>query len=140
MVKAFYRDILLQVLSIESRKRQVSERLLLTKSDRLRLRIIREFLSLDLDKHTWLQQAAVVGFRNQAFDILDHLRKLYGVEEYDLLPDRIREEIRHTERLLLPIVNEIKYPKSSSFFERRLIQEVNKYVTLQAREYVKVRL
>ena len=139
-VKAFYRDILVHVLSIESRKKQVSQRLLLTKSERLRLRIIREFLSLDLDKHTLLQQAAVVGFQNREFDVLDHLRKLYGVEDYDELPERIRQEIQRTERLLLPIVNEIRYPKSSGFFERRLVQEVNKYVTSQAREYVKVKL
>ncbi len=140
VVKAFYRDILVQVLSIESRKKQVSQRLLLNKSERMRLRIIREFLSLDLDKHTLLQQAAVVGFQNQEFDVLDHLCKLYKVEAYDELPERIREEVQRTERLLVPIINEIRYPKTGGFFERRLVQEVNKYVTLQAREYVKVKL
>ncbi|NLU49870.1 MAG: hypothetical protein GXX09_05595 [Syntrophomonadaceae bacterium] len=140
MVKAFYRDILTQVLSIEARKKRASESLLLTKSDRQRLKIIREFLTLDIDKHTLLEQAAITAFRNEAYDILDHLLKLYALDDYDKLMDCIREEISRTQRLLLPVVNEIKYPKTSGFFERRVIQEVDKYVTVQAREYIKTNL
>ena len=140
MVKAFYRDILTQVLSLESRKKRTSERLLLTKSQRRRLKIIREFLTLDLDKHSLLEQAAVVAVRNNSDEVLNHLSKLYALENNDEIVEGIREEVRRTQKLLLPVVNEIKYPKTSGFLERRLIQEVNKYVTVQAREYVKTNL
>lgn len=140
MVKAFYRDVLTQVLTVEAKKKRASERLLLTKSDRQRLRIIQEFLTLDIDKHNLLQQAAIVAFRNESRDVLDHLLKLYALDDYDQIMDCIREEINRTEKLLGPIANEIKYPKTSTFFERRLIQEINKYVTCQAREYIKINL
>lgn len=140
MVKAFYRDILTQVFAIETRKKRASERLLLTKSQRQKLRIIKEFLILDIDKHNLFQQAAIVGFRNQAYDVLDHLLKLYAVSEYDEITERIREEISRNEKLLIPVINEIKYPRTSGFFERRLLQEVSKYVICQAREYIKTNL
>ncbi|MCR4400710.1 MAG: hypothetical protein NUV35_07585, partial [Syntrophomonadaceae bacterium] len=137
MVKAFYRDILTQVLAVETRKKRASERLLLTRAERPRLRIIREFLTLDLDKHNLLEQAAIAAFRNDEKEVLEHLRQLYGLDDDSRLIDAIREEIARTERLLLPVVNEIKYPRTSGFSERRLLQEVQKYAVARAREYVK---
>lgn len=138
MIKTFYKDILNSVLDLESRKKGASETILLIKAPREKLPYIRELLSYDLEKHKLLEQAAVAAMQNNADEVLTHLSKLYVVNIGTDVVDVIREEIARIERLLDPVNKEIKRPKSGSFTERRLLQEINKYAATQAREYIKV--
>ncbi|MGE5403634.1 MAG: hypothetical protein ACM3PP_01725 [Candidatus Saccharibacteria bacterium] len=138
MVKSFYKDILNSVLDLESRKKRASETILLIKAPREKLPYIRDLLNYDLEKHRLLEQAAVAAMQNQSDEILTHLSKLYDVKAGIDVIDVIREEIARNERLLDPVNKEIKRPKSGTFTERRLLQEINKYAATQAREYIKV--
>ncbi|MGE5416902.1 MAG: hypothetical protein ACM3UZ_09095 [Acidobacteriota bacterium] len=138
MVKSFYRDILNSVLDLESRKKRASETILLIKAPREKLPYIRDLLNHDLEKHRLLEQAAVAAMQNHADEILTHLCKLYDVKAGTEVIDVIRDEIARNERLLDPVNKEIKGPKTCSFTERRLLQEINKFAATQAREYIKV--
>lgn len=140
LINAFYSDILNQVLDAEAKKKAAAERILIIKTDQDRWPHIRDFLTCDLNKHRLLEQAAVAAMQNKADRILQHIRKLYEECDEDEVVDIIRKEMERDQKMLDSVAKEIKYPKSTTFFERRLLQEIRKYVVLQSREYLKADL
>lgn len=138
MVRNLYRDILKKVLVLEVNKKETAQRILILKSEQDRLPLIRDYLNADLSKHRLLERAAVSAMQNQVNEVLDHISKLYTTSDDGIsLIECIRSEIATNQSMLAPVIKEIKHPKTCTFFERRILREVNKYVINQAREYAK---
>ncbi|MGE5396062.1 MAG: hypothetical protein ACM3MK_00850 [Chitinophagales bacterium] len=137
MLRALYSSTLGQVLSLEVRKKEVAGCILMLKGERERLPFIKKFLTADLDKHHLLEQVATAAFQNHVDDVIHHMLKLYNQTDQDLLMDSIRTEISKDEKLLSLVAKRIKHPDYCTFSERRLLQELNKTVSRQAREYIK---
>ncbi|MDD3269196.1 MAG: hypothetical protein PHX14_07735 [Syntrophomonadaceae bacterium] len=135
MVKALYKDLLKQVSVLESCKREISSEILLTKKGKARLSLIYNFLSYDLDKHELLEHAAVLAISNKEEMMIEDLEKLYMHHDGKELIEKIRSEIKLIKKFMQTINKAVKFPDASSFFERRMIQEISKYVLEQARLY-----
>lgn len=137
-LKAFYQNILQQVLTLELEKKSLSTDILVTRSKEHRLSLIIKFLDCDLKKHELLEHAAVVGMRNEDDSILGHLGQLYSyaVSDEEVIV-RIHSEIEFVSGFINLLTKSDKHPDAVSFFERRMIQEIEKYVMEQARMYNK---
>lgn len=137
-VKAFYQNILQQVLTLELEKKNLSTDILITRDKDHRLSLILKFLNCDLKKHELLEHAAVVARSNGETSVLEHLGQLYAhVEGEEDAVGRIRAEIEFIRRFINLLNKVDKYPDTLSFFERRMVQEIIKYVVEQARLYNK---
>lgn len=137
-VKAFYQNILQQVLTLELDKKNLSTDILITRDKDHRLSLIMNFLKSDLKKHELLEHAAVVAMSNGETSVLAHLGQLYAhVEDEEDAVGRIRNEIEFISRFINLLNKVDKHPDTISFFERRMVQEIIKYVVEQARLYNK---
>lgn len=134
----FFNDILQEVIYAESEKKELSQEILLAKSDRLRQKLIYRFLRSDLNKHAILEQAAMLAIETDAYYLLQQLELFYNHCQGEGLLEKIRTEISHDERYLKTIEKALKDAESISFVDRRLIREINKYVIKQARYYCKL--
>lgn len=135
-IKTLYQDILQQVMVLESCKRELSIQILLCKSGSSRkMDLILRFLNYDFDKHILLEHAAVLAMSNQVEDILEDLQKFYTHNAGNSVIEKIRTEIKLLQRFINTIKKSIKYPKTRTFYERRMVQEISKYVIEQARQY-----
>lgn len=138
LVVTLYNNILEQVMQLENTKKEISTELLLAREERKRLALIYNFLSYDLSKHELLEQAAVIALTNREKLVLEHLNRLYATVEKKDTIDKIRHEIECTGRFM-KVVGQAKDEKSAlSFSERRMVQEIIKYVVAQARLYNKI--
>lgn len=136
-VLSVYKDIMEQVMIRERFKKDISRQILMAKNPSRRLKLIYNFLNFDLDKHKLLECAAVVGVSNNEPVILDNLKKFYANSRGDEILDKIRIEIIFVSRYIDIISQEISNPGTSTFLERRMIQEISKYVKALARIYSK---
>jgi len=137
-VKAFYQNILQQVLTLELDKKNLSSNILITRNKDHRISLILHFLDCDLKKHELLEHAAVVAMSNRETSILEHLGQLYAHVGSDKgTIDRIQAEIEFVRRFINLLTKLDKHPDMLSFFERRMVQEIVKYVMEQARIYNK---
>jgi hypothetical protein len=134
-VISLYKNILDEVINLENKKREISIQILLTKNESKRLNLISSFLTYDLNKHELLERAAVIAVQNKELNVLEQLQKMYSHCEDDELLNKIRKEIKYIKRFRKNINKAVKYPDFLSFFERRMIQEISKYVVEQARIY-----
>ncbi len=122
-------------MQLESRKKEISTEILLAREERKRLALIYNFLGYDLSKHELLEQAAVIALTNREQRVLDHLNRLYYTVEEQETIDKIRHEIKCTQRFM-KVVNRAQENKSAlTFSERRMVQEIVKFVVAQARLY-----
>ncbi|MGI6452041.1 MAG: hypothetical protein ACOX0E_00925 [Syntrophomonadaceae bacterium] len=137
MVMAIYRNILEQVKIIENYKRDLSSHILMIKNNEKRLQMVYDFLSYDMDRHQLLEHVAVVALNNNQVTVLEDLSHLYGKDTENDILATIRREISDTQHLMDTVKKMIKQPLSRSFFERRMAQEITKYVLEQARLYNK---
>ncbi|MDD2509685.1 MAG: hypothetical protein PHP26_04810 [Syntrophomonas sp.] len=135
LLKTLYKDILQQVMVLESCKKELSIQILLTRDLTGRLDLILRFLGYDLDKHELLEHAAVLAISNQEESIVEDLEKLYAYIEGNDLIQKIRDEIKFMQRFIKTINKAIKHPNLRTFYERRMVQEISKYVLEQARLY-----
>ncbi|HBK53174.1 hypothetical protein [Syntrophomonas wolfei] len=136
LLKTLYQDILQQIMVLESYKKELSIQILLTKDgSSRRLDLILRFLNYDLDKHELLEHAAVLAISNQENTILEDLQKFYAYTDGNDLIEKIRAEIKFLQRFVNTIKKSIKLPNSRTFYERRMVQEISKYVVEQARQY-----
>ncbi|MEN6349188.1 MAG: hypothetical protein ABFD08_07305 [Syntrophomonas sp.] len=134
-VHILYKDILKQVMILESCKKEVAAQILLTRNGKERLALIYSFLNYDLDKHELLEHAAVLAMSNKEHTMMTDLGKLYSHREGEEVIDKIRSEIKFVQKFLQTINKAIKYPDARTFYERRMIQEISKYVIEQSRLY-----
>ncbi len=135
LVVTLYNNILEQVMQLENTKKEISTELLLIREERKRLALIYNFLSYDLSKHELLEQAAVIALSNSEKQVLEHLNRLYATVEKVHTIDKIRHEISCTKRFM-KVVSSAKDKKSAlTFSERRMVQEIIKFVMAQARLY-----
>lgn len=140
MVRSLYHDILRKILLLEVEKKATSRRILIKRSDRERLPLIRDFLQAELSKHRLLEQAAVSALQNRAHEVLKHISQLYPPSEGISQIECIRVESARCEQMLVLVCKEIKHPDTCTFFERRVLNDIKKYVVDQAREYARVDL
>lgn len=134
--KPSFHSILHQVRSLEKFKQEISRQLINTSEPGLSLSFIYSFIYFDLQKHELLWQAAWTARQNQDIDSWHILSQLYQHIDTDAdLTERIAGEIRLNRQFLKVISKTLIQPSQSSFNERRLAQEVRKYVTAQARVY-----
>lgn len=130
-----YGDILRQVNVLENQKRDLSRDILLYREAHRRLKMIHAFLSYDLDKHELFEHAAVCALCNEEDYVLEDLYEFYAHVRGGELIDRIRSEIKCTRRFLQLVEKSMEDENRLNFTERRLLQEVCKYIVEQARLY-----
>jgi|GEM_PF-864761 len=133
-INALYRNVINQVLAIENQKKDLSAKILLYKGDS-RWSIIEEFLKLDLQKHLLLEQAAIIVLSNRADDLVKNLERLYQYSSGEDLMSKIKKEIDNSEQFIRIVERGRKHKSWLTFTERRVMQEIAKYVLEQAREY-----
>jgi hypothetical protein len=138
-VLSIYKDILDQVLIREGYKKDISRTIVMSKTPSRRLHLIISFLGFDLDKHRLLEYAAIVALSNNEPTILLNLKKFYSHSEEGDILEQIRREIILVDKYMEIINKEIKRPGSSSFIEKRMIQEISKYVVALAKAYNQLR-
>jgi hypothetical protein len=134
-IDSVYRSIIEQVMLIEGIKKEISRSLLLLKDSEKKIKQVYNFLSYDLEKHRLLEYAAVMAADEEDKQILNNLQKFYSYTDGDDLIEKINVEIVCILRYLEILRNEIKNKGSSDFVERRMIQEICKYVIAMARMY-----
>ncbi|HEX3011545.1 MAG TPA: hypothetical protein VHQ70_05820 [Syntrophomonadaceae bacterium] len=132
-----YRNIVEQVIIIEGCKKEISRSLLLIKEPGKKIKQVYNFLSYDLEKHRLLEYAAMMAINEGDGQILRNLQKFYSYTDGADLMDKISTEITCILRYLEILHHEIKNKGSSDFVERRMIQEICKYVIAMARMYGK---
>lgn len=138
MVMALYKGILEQVVALEAHKKGISADILLTRDSKGRSELVRAFLGFDLEKHELLEEAAVVAMNNREEAILEHLERLYAHTRTEgIALDKIRSEIGYTRQFIRVMDKYRRLPDNMNFTERRMVQEIIKYVVEQARLYVK---
>ncbi|MGI5920249.1 MAG: hypothetical protein ACOX6I_00680 [Syntrophomonadaceae bacterium] len=134
-VLSIYKDIMEQVLIRENYKRDISRKILMLKKSSRRLILIYSFLGFDLDKHRLLEYAAIIALNNGNTVILPQLKRFYiHTEEGDIL-DQIRKEILLVSKYMEILNKGIRRPENCSFIERRMVQEISKYVLALAKAY-----
>jgi len=134
-IDSIYRSIIEQVVIIEGIKREISRALLLVKDSDKKIKQVYNFLSYDLEKHRLLEYAAVMATEEGEGQILRNLQKFYSYADGDDLIEKINLEIVCIMRYLEILRHEIKNKGSSDFVERRMIQEICKYVVAMAKIY-----
>jgi len=134
-IDSIYRSIIEQVVIIEGIKKEISRALLLVKDSDKKIKQVYNFLSYDLEKHRLLEYAAVMATDEGEGQILRNLQKFYSYVEGDDLIEKINLEIVCIMRYLEILRHEIKNKGSSDFVERRMIQEICKYVVAMAKIY-----
>ncbi|MEQ8173683.1 MAG: hypothetical protein ABRQ26_01325 [Syntrophomonadaceae bacterium] len=130
-----YNDVLKQVDVLERQKKDLSRDLLLYKEGRRRMKLIYAFLSYDLDKHELFEHAAVCAMCNNEEHVLYDLQDFYAHVRGGDLMDRIRTEIKCTRRFMQLVEKSMENEGGLNFTERRLLQELCKYILEQARLY-----
>lgn len=137
-VHAIYSGILEQVMLLEKTKKELSKQILIHKNGTKRLDLIYRFLSCDLNKHELFEQAAVIAISNNETGVLNHVKRLYEPFGNGNLIEKIRREIGYTRRFL-EVTNRAKKDRDYiTFTERRMVQEIHKYVLAQCRAYTQV--
>jgi len=136
-VLSLYKNILEDVMTLEKHKKEISAGILLTRDNRKRLNSIYNFLSYDLNKHELLERAAVIAIQNKESNIVKQIERMYSHCEDDELLNKIRKEIKYIKTFMQTINKVLKYPDFSTFSERRMIQEISKYVIERARMYAR---
>ncbi|HZK43625.1 MAG TPA: hypothetical protein VFC73_04985 [Syntrophomonadaceae bacterium] len=135
---SLYKNIFEQILTIETCKKDLSKKILLLKEGKRRTSYIYAFLSYDFNKHELLEHATIVALHNYEETILENIKKFYSHCTEDEILTCIRKEIK-TSKMLLDSVKKQMHNKSElSFTEKRMFDEVCKYVVEQAREYMKI--
>lgn len=130
-----YNDVLKQVDVLERQKKDLSRDLLLYKEGHRRMKLIYAFLSYDLDKHELFEHAAVCAMCNKEEHVLYDLQDFYAHVRGGDLMDRIRTEIKCTRRFMQLVEKSMENEGGLNFTERRLLQELCKYILEQARLY-----
>jgi len=130
-----YNDVLKQVDVLERQKKDLSRDLLLYKEGRRRMKLIYAFLSYDLDKHELFEHAAVCAMCNNEEHVLYDLQDFYAHVRGGDLMERIRTEIKCTRRFMNLVEKSMENEAGLNFTERRLLQEICKYILEQARLY-----
>ena len=135
-VADFYQNILQQVLKVEMQKKEISLDIVVCREKKPRLKLINAFLYYDLKKHELLEHAAIVATRNQEKEILDDIEELYSHtgKKGDAITI-IREEIQLVKQFIYLVENALKPRPDLNFVEKRMAQEVEKFVIEQARLY-----
>jgi len=141
MVLNLYKDVLDRVMVIEAHKKETSRQILITRDDQKRLKLIHRFLTYDLNKHELFERATVVAINNKEENVIENIQRFYShCEEGEQLIEKIRGEIRYIKSFLKVIEKAIKYPGFMTFSERRMVQEIRKYVLEKVRIYNTIHL
>ena len=135
LVVTLYNNILEQVMQLENSKKELSTEILLARDMKKRLAMVYTFLSYDLSKHELLEQAAVIALTNREKMVLEHLHRLYFTTEDQETVDKIRNEIKSTQRFMKVVSRARDKKIDLDFSERRMLQEIDKYIVAQARLY-----
>lgn len=139
-VTAIYTDILEQVVRLEKSKKDLSKKVLINKDKRRKLELVYKFLGYELRKHELFEQAAVIALSNRETFIISHLTSLYEPFGDGALIDRIRKEIGYTKRFMKVTEKAKSDQESTSFTERRMVEEISKYVLAQCRIYMQLHI
>ncbi len=133
--RSYFTEILQELLNIEKTKQMICHELLQVSDKDVQLKLVYSFLASDLDKHEMLEQAALLACKETEDYLLKQLELFYKhCEGKDLLL-KIRAEISRVEMYLDTVDKAIENSAAISFMERRLIQEISRYVITQARYY-----
>ncbi len=139
-VTAIYTGILEQVMSLEKSKKELSKKILISKDKKGILELVYRFLGCELNKHKLFEQAAVIALNNREKPVISHLGCLYEPFGEGELIDKIRREISYTKRFMQVIEKAKSQPELISFTERRMVQEISKYVLAQCRIYMQLHI
>lgn len=135
---SYFKEILKEIQIIEAAKGEISLQLLLKPIKFKRQNFICDFLRYELDKHELMEELALYAINNNETEILKNMELFYSHVEEGTLLFKIRKEIYSTETFIRSMKKDMANSKGSSFLEKRLVQEINKYVMAQARCYRKM--
>ena len=139
-VAAIYTGILEQVVRLEKSKKELSKQILISKDNRKKLDLVYKFLGYELNKHQLFEQAAVIALSNKEKFVINHLGCLYEPFGNGELIDQIRKEIAYTKRFMEVTEKARSEKDSTSFTERRMVQEISKFVLAQCRIYMQLHI
>ncbi len=139
-VAAIYSGILQQVVGLEKSKKELSKQILISKDNKKKIGLIYKFLDFELNKHELFEQAAVIALNNREKFVISHLGCLYEPFGNGDLIDKIRKEIAYTRRFMQVTKKAQSERESISFAERRMVQEISKYVLAQCRIYMQLHI
>ncbi|QGT99660.1 hypothetical protein SYNTR_1067 [Candidatus Syntrophocurvum alkaliphilum] len=140
-IATFFKDILNEVYLIENKKLEISGDILRYKDEIKRLNLILKFVICDLDKHKLFEQAAIVAIKNNESEMINQIKKFYSHTEQEKnkdLVEIIRSEINYANRFIEVIRKQLKMPANTTFVEKRMVKEITKFITEQARLYKQV--
>lgn len=139
-IGAIYNSILEQVMVLEKTKKKLSRQILISKDNTKKIEQIYQFLICEFNKHELLEQAAVIAVANQESGIISHLTSMYEPVESGELINKIRKEIGYGEEFIRLIKKAKSKQSKISFTERRMVQEIIKYVLAQCRIYTQLNI
>ncbi|KUG03826.1 hypothetical protein ASZ90_018788 [hydrocarbon metagenome] len=139
-VAAIYTGILEQVVRLEKSKKELSKQILISKDNIKKLDLVYKFLGYELNKHQLFEQAAVIALSNKEKFVINHLGCLYEPFGNGELIDQIRKEIAYTKRFMQVTEKARSEKDSTSFTERRMVQEISKFVLAQCRIYMQLHI
>lgn len=139
-IGAIYNSILQQVMLLEKSKKELSRQILLNKDHDKRLDQVYKFLVCEYNKHELLEQAAVIALNNQETAIISHLKSMYEPIESSELIDKIRKEMNYGQQFMSLVKKSKSKRGNISFTERRMVQEIVKYVLAQCRIYAQLNI
>lgn len=129
----FYTDILQQVLLVERCRHELNQRLLVSKNRAQRRQLMLSFLCLDLEKHQLFAHAAQVAVQAGDGNVIRRLQNFYRhAARFDNIVMTIQDEIKNTRIFINIIQRSLHSWAEMSFAEKRLTQEIEKYIMARA--------
>lgn len=129
----FIDQLIEDVLQLEKIRRELGRQILFTRNRQERQKLIYTFLSYELDKHEIMADIALITISENKSMILAQLECYYQHIQGEDLLEKIDGEIKQIRSYLQLIHRSIHAVSSLSFAERRILQELNKYILVQAR-------
>lgn len=132
-INNLYRKTLYQVMLLEKERCDISQDILQMKNHKEQQKLMISFLCLDLKKHQLLAYASQVAVQLGDHNVINRLKNLYcHVNKSDSILKIIQYEIDKTCQLISTMQKSLQSPADMTFSEKRLTQEIKKYIFARA--------
>jgi len=131
----FYTEIIQQVILVERCRHDLNKRLLSSKNRAQKRQLMLSFLCLDIEKHQLFASAAQVAVQDGDETVIRRLHNFYRHNaEFDNIVMIIQDEINKTRKFIHVIQRSLHGWAEMSFAEKRLAQEIEKYIIVRAQQ------
>ncbi len=139
-VNSLYKNTLEQVLAIELKKKDLSHKILLLKEGKRKWTHMYTFLSYDVSKHELLEHITVVFMQNKEDELIKQIENFYLYRNDADVLVAIRKEIKTDLAFMEVVKKQLNHPANLTFVEKRMLNEISKFIIEMAREYMKMKL